>query len=84
MNDIDDNSFFRLIANHECLKHKNKMIKNDYLKLYIQSKFDTDLYTTNNLINHIENIVNNIKLEEFIVKEVLNKIVHSIENGSLY
>lgn len=85
MNNIDyDNIYFRLIANHEHLKTKNIINKTDYLKLYIEKKFNTDTKTINNLINHIENIIENINLEDFIINTVVENIITNIENANIY
>jgi hypothetical protein len=80
----NDTIFLRLIANHNCFKHKKIINKNEYLKLYIQSKFDTDLHTINNLINYIENIVKDINLEKFIIQTVLEETINKIENASIH
>ena len=84
MNDIEDNIYFRLIANHEHLKTKNIINKTDYLKLYIEKKFNTDIKTINNLINHIENMIENINLEDFIINTVIEDIIINIENANIY
>lgn len=86
MNNIEDinNIYFRLIANHEHLKSKNIINKTDYLKLYIEKKFNTDTKTINNLINHIENMIENINLEEFIINTVVEDIITNIENANIY
>ena len=83
MNDIN-NIYFRLIANHEHLKSKNIINKTDYLKLYIEKKFNTDTKTINNLINHIENMIENINLEKFIINTVVEDIITNIENANIY
>tara|TARA_Y100000593_G_C4173094_1_gene268052 strand:- start:177 stop:431 length:255 start_codon:yes stop_codon:yes gene_type:complete len=84
MNNIEDNIYFRLIANHEHLKTKNIINKTDYLKLYIEKKFNTDIKTINNLINHIENMIENINLEDFIINTVIEDIITNIENANIY
>jgi len=83
MNDIN-NIYFRLIANHEHLKSKNIINKTDYLKLYIEKRFNTDTKTINNLINHIENMIENINLEDFIINTVVEDIITNIENANIY
>ena len=83
MNDIN-NIYFRLIANHEHLKSKNIINKTDYLKLYIEKKFNTDTKTINNLINHIENMIENVNLEDFIINTVVEDIITNIENANIY
>jgi hypothetical protein len=83
MNDIN-NIYFRLIANHEHLKSKNIINKTDYLKLYIEKRFNTDTKTINNLINHIENMIENINLEKFIINTVVEDIITNIENANIY
>jgi len=86
MNNIEDinNIYFRLIANHEHLKSKNIINKTDYLKLYIEKRFNTDTKTINNLINHIENMIENINLEKFIINTVVEDIITNIENANIY
>jgi hypothetical protein len=86
MNNIEDinNIYFRLIANHEHLKSKNIINKTDYLKLYIEKKFNTDTKTINNLINHIENMIENVNLEDFIINTVVEDIITNIENANIY
>ena len=84
MNNIEDNIYFRLIANHEHLKTKNIINKTDYLKLYVEKKFNTDIKTINNLINHIENMIENINLEDFIINTVIEDIITNIENANIY
>tara|TARA_B110000977_G_C11000503_1_gene463614 strand:- start:320 stop:580 length:261 start_codon:yes stop_codon:yes gene_type:complete len=86
MNNIEDinNIYFRLIANHEHLKSKNIINKTDYLKLYIEKKFNTDTKTINNLINHIENMIENVNLEKFIINTVVEDIITNIENANIY
>ena len=86
MNNIEDinNIYFRLIANHEHLKSKNIINKTDYLKLYIEKRFNTDTKTINNLINHIENMIENINLEDFIINTVVEDIITNIENANIY
>ena len=78
------NIYFRLIANHEHLKSKNIINKTDYLKLYIEKKFNTDTKTINNLINHIENMIENVNLEDFIINTVVEDIITNIENANIY
>jgi len=86
MNNIEDinNIYFRLIANHEHLKSKNIINKTDYLKLYIEKRFNTDTKTINNLINHIENMIENVNLEDFIINTVVEDIITNIENANIY
>ena len=82
---IDDNDIhYRLIANHEHLKNRNRVYKTDYLQLYIEKKFQCDKSTTKNLINFIENFINNINITDFIVEDILNETIKDIENGSIH
>ena len=84
-NDNDnDNIHFRLIANHEHLKSHNPIYKTDYLKLYIENKFNCDKSTTKNLINFIEKFVNNIDITDFIVEDIINETITNIENASIH
>jgi hypothetical protein len=81
----DDNDIhYRLIANHEHLKNRNRVYKTDYLQLYIEKKFQCDKSTTKNLINFIENFINNINITDFIVEDILNETIKDIENGSIH
>ena len=80
----DDDIHYRLIANHEHLKNRNKVYKTNYLQLYIEKKFQCDKSTTKNLINYIENFINNINITDFIVEDIINKTIKNIENGSIH
>lgn len=81
---IDKDIHYRLIANNEYLKKQKIVYKNNYLKYYIESKFNCDIRTINNLINHIEKIVNDIDLDTFIIENTLEEIIQKIENASIY
>ena len=83
-NDNDNDIHYRLIANHEHLKNRNRVYKNNYLQLYIESKFKCNKSTTKNLINYIENIVNNIDITDFIVEDIINETIKDIENASIH
>ena len=83
-NNNDDDIHYRLIANHEHLKNRNRVNKTNYLQLYIESKFQCDKSTTKNLINYIENFVNNINITDFIVEDIINETIKDIENGSIH
>jgi hypothetical protein len=80
----DNDIHYRLIANHEHLKNRNRVYKTDYLQLYIEKKFQCDKSTTKNLINFIENFINNINITDFIVEDILNETIKDIENGSIH
>ena len=81
----DDNDIhYRLIANHEHLKNRNRVYKTNYLQLYIEKKFQCDKSTTKNLINYIENFVNNIDITDFIVEDILNETIKDIENANIH
>ena len=83
--DNDDNDIhYRLIANHEHLKNRNRVYKTNYLQLYIEKKFQCDKSTTKNLINYIENFVNNIDITDFIVEDILNETIKDIENANIH
>ena len=83
--DNDDNDIhYRLIANHEHLKNRNRVYKTNYLQLYIEKKFQCDKSTTKNLINYIENFVNNIDITDFIVEDILNENIKDIENANIH
>ena len=82
--ELNNDIYFRLIANRENLKKQDIVYKNNYLKYYIESKFNCDIRTINNLINHIEKIVNNINLDIFIIENTLEEIITKIENASIY
>tara|TARA_B100001287_G_C22530951_1_gene457325 strand:+ start:486 stop:749 length:264 start_codon:yes stop_codon:yes gene_type:complete len=82
-NDNDD-IHYRLIANHEHLKNRNRVYKTNYLQLYIEKKFQCDKSTTKNLINYIENFINKINITDFIVEDILNETIKDIENGSIH
>ena len=75
---------FRLIANPNKFKNTKTYIKNDNLKLYINSKFNTDTKTINNLIIYVEEFINNINLNTFIIQNILNEIITKIDNGKIY
>ena len=84
-NDDNDNDIhYRLIANHEHLKNRNRVYKTDYLQLYIEKKFKCDKSTTKNLINYIENFVNNIDITDFIVEDIINETITNIVNASIH
>ena len=84
-NNNDDNDIhYRLIANHEHLKNKNRVYKNNYLQLYIENKFQCDKSTTKNLINYIENFVNNIDITDFIVEDIINETITNIVNANIH
>ena len=80
----DDDIHYRLIANHEHLKNRNRVYKTNYLQLYIEKKFQCDKSTTKNLINYIENFVNNIDITDFIVEDILNETIKDIENANIH
>ena len=80
----DNNMIFRLIANPNKLKNTKTYIKNDNLKLYINYKFNTDTKTINNLIIYVEEFINNINLNTFIIQNILNEIITKIDNGKIY
>ena len=84
-NDDNDNDIhYRLIANHEHLKNRNRVYKTDYLQLYIEKKFKCDKSTTKNLINYIENFVNNIDITDFIVEDIINETITNIVNANIH
>ena len=88
MNNKDDNNdddiHYRLIANHEYLKNRNKVYKTNYLQLYIEKKFQCDKSTTKNLINYIEKFINNIDITDFIIEDIINETITDIENASIH
>jgi len=80
---IENNNLFGLMANPNKFKIKNTYKKNEYLKLYINYKFNSDLKTINNLINYIEEFINNIDLDTFIINDILTNIITTID-GEVY
>ena len=83
-NNNNDDIHYRLIANHEHLKNRNRVYKTNYLQLYIENKFQCDKYTIKNLINYIEKFINNIDITDFIVKDIINETIKDIENASIH
>ena len=84
-NDDNDNDIhYRLIANHEHLKNRNRVYKTDYLQLYIEKKFKCDKSTTKNLINYIENFGKQYRYYRFYSRNIINETITNIVNASIH
>ena len=74
---------FRLIANPTKIKKvKSNYKENEYLRLYLNSKFKVNTKTLNNLIKKVENYIDLIIIEdiniEIEIKEVIENIIKKV------
>ena len=74
---------FRLIANPTKIKKvKSNYKENEYLRLYLNSKFKVNTKTLNNLIKKVENYIDLIIIEdiniEIEIKEVIENIIEKV------
>ena len=76
--------YFRLLANPNKLLIKKEKNKVNYLKLYINKKFDNleDKYIKNIYIK-VNNYIDKIDITDIIVQETINNIISEIEYGDI-
>jgi|TARA_B110001469_G_scaffold8315_1_gene8286 hypothetical protein len=82
---IIEDIYMRLLANPSKIKpEKPKVIKIDYLALYLRNKFDNlDKKIIEDIKISVINYIDTIDIDYLIVKDTLNKIIQSIINEGI-
>ena len=82
---MNNEPLFRLIANPIKIKKEEIVYKeNDYLKLYLNHKFNINTDKLNNLIKYIEIFIDSINIEdlntkievELVIENIISKIIN--------